>query len=156
MANMHQLLKAMIEKGASDLHITAGSRPFCRLHGKLVFFEDPPLTPDLAKAMVLGFLEEYQQEVYLEHQDLDLSWQHPQLGRFRGNALVQFRGPSIILRIIPNRVPTLAELGMPEDLANLTEWTQGLVLVTGPAGCGKSTTAAALINVINEARLELP
>ncbi|MBI1372428.1 MAG: PilT/PilU family type 4a pilus ATPase [Phycisphaera sp.] len=140
--------------GASDLHLTAGSRPFCRLHGELHFFDEPPITFEMAERMVMGFLDDEQREIFTEHRDLDLSWEHPHLSRFRANALMQFRGPSIILRIIPSVVPTLQQLGMPDSLEALTEWSQGLVLVTGPAGCGKSTTAAALVNCVNENRMD--
>jgi len=145
-------LYTAVQMGASDLHLTSGSRPFMRLHGELEFFDAPPITPEQGERMVLSFLSEPQREVFLEHRDLDLSWSHPMLSRCRANCLMQFRGPSIILRIIPSQIPTLADLGLPTDLENLTEWTQGLVLVTGPAGCGKSTTAAALVDCVNRNR----
>jgi twitching motility protein PilT len=97
-------------------------------------------------------MDDAQQQHFLHHHDLDFSFEHPELGRARVNALSQFRGLDIIFRLIPSSVPTLADLGLPQSLAVFTEYTQGLVLVTGPAGCGKSTTAAALVRLINESR----
>ncbi|MCE9590217.1 MAG: PilT/PilU family type 4a pilus ATPase [Planctomycetes bacterium] len=153
-AEAFALLKIAVEKGASDLHLASGSAPFMRLNGALTFMKDENdrLSPQRALRMVLGFMDDEQQQRYLRHHDLDFSYEHPELGRSRVNALEQFRGPDIIFRIIPRRVPTLKELGLPESLAKFTEWHQGLVLVTGPAGCGKSTTAAALINLVNQGR----
>ncbi|MBI1372429.1 MAG: PilT/PilU family type 4a pilus ATPase [Phycisphaera sp.] len=148
-----QFLQAAVEAGASDLHLTAGSRPFMRHNGELNFFDAPQLTPDRARRMVLGFMDDEQQQQFLRHRDLDFSFDGgDELGRCRVNALMQFRGPSIIFRIIPKTIPTLDDLGMPASLGRLTEWTQGLVLVTGPAGCGKSTTAAALVDLVNSNR----
>lgn len=147
-----EYLKLASSKGASDLHLSSGSPPFMRLNGALTFINDTPLSPERALRMVLGFMDDEQQQHYLRHHDLDFSYEHTEIGRCRVNALEQFRGPDIIFRVIPRKVPSLSELGLPESLAKFTEWHQGLVLVTGPAGCGKSTTAAALINLVNQGR----
>ncbi|MDX1682068.1 MAG: PilT/PilU family type 4a pilus ATPase [Phycisphaeraceae bacterium] len=147
-----KILRQSVKLGASDIHLSSGSPPFCRLHGTLTFFKLDELTADRAREMVLGFMDDRQQQQFLQHHDIDFSWEHEDLGRFRVNALEQFRGPSIIFRHVPFEVPTLDELGIPEELGKLTEWTQGLVLVTGPAGSGKTTTASALINLVNENR----
>ncbi|MCX5662849.1 MAG: type IV pilus twitching motility protein PilT [Planctomycetota bacterium] len=146
------MLRKGVALGASDVHLASGSPPFYRLHGQLVFTELPKLTPELARRYVLGFMDDAQQQRYLKHHDLDFSWEHPEMGRFRANALEQFRGPDVIFRCIAAKIPSLKELGLPETLARLTEWHQGLVLITGPAGSGKTTTAAAMVDLINSTR----
>lgn len=146
-----KLLAKAVQLGASDMHLTAGSSPFFRLNGQLAYTDLDKLTPEQTHRIVLGFMDEAQQQHFLHHHDLDFSFEH-ELGRFRVNALQHFRGPGIIFRIIPKKVPTLASLGLPDTLARFTEYHQGLVLVTGPAGCGKTTTAAALIDIVNEHR----
>ncbi len=148
---MAMLTKA-VELGASDLHLSSGTVPFMRLHGALKFFEREKLTPEEGQRMALGFMDHGQQQRFLKTHDLDFAYENEGLGRFRVNALEEFRGTDIIFRIIPNKVPRLEELGLPPVLERFTEWHQGLVLVTGSAGCGKSTTAAALINLVNEKR----
>jgi twitching motility protein PilT len=147
-----KFIKDAIKAGASDIHLSAGTPPFYRLHGNLVVSDMPPLTAEQAQRIVLGFMNDQQQQHFLRNHDLDFSFDDPSIGRFRANALEQFRGADIIFRYIPPRIPTLAELGLPESLARLTEYHQGLVLVTGSAGCGKSTTAAALIDLVNASR----
>lgn len=146
------LIRKAVEAGASDVHLTAGTPPFMRLNGRITYFDEPPLPADEAERMVVSFMNQRQRDHFEKHNDLDLSYEHEELGRFRVNALSHFRGPSIIFRIIPRQVPTLEGLGLPASLGGLTEWTQGLVLVTGPAGCGKSTTAAALVDLVNSTR----
>jgi len=147
-----QVLHHAVDLHASDVHFSTGVAPFMRLNGALRMFDMPPLSPSQAERIVLGFMDDAQQQHFLRNHDLDFSFEHPELGRARVNALQQFRGFDIIFRLIPSRVPSLEELGLPDSLARFTEYTQGLVLVTGPAGCGKSTTAAALIRLINESR----
>lgn len=147
-----KLLKKGVKLGCSDIHLSSGAPPFFRLNGSLAYTELPPLTPQQAQVMAMGFMDERQQQQFLHTHDIDFSLDFPDIGRFRVNALQQFRGPSIIFRYIPKQVPTLEKLGLPQSLANFTEYHQGLVLVTGPAGCGKTTTAAALIDLINASR----
>lgn len=147
-----EILAKAVELHASDVHFSTGVKPFMRLNGALKMFDLPPLTPQQADNIVLGFMDDAQQQRFLRNHDLDFSFEHEDLGRARVNALQQFRGADIIFRLIPSEVPTLKSLGLPSSLAIFTEYTQGLVLVTGPAGCGKSTTAAALVRLINESR----
>jgi twitching motility protein PilT len=147
-----KLLKKGVQLGCSDIHLSSGAPPFFRLNGSLAYTEMPPLTPKQTLVMAMGFMDEKQQQQFLHTHDIDFSLDFEGIGRFRVNALQQFRGPSIIFRYIPKHVPTLEELGLPKNLANFTEYHQGLVLVTGPAGCGKTTTAAALIDLINASR----
>jgi twitching motility protein PilT len=147
-----KFIKDAIKAGASDMHFSSGSPPFYRLHGRLVMSTLPSITAEQGQKIVLGFMDDKQQQHFLRHHDLDFSFDDPNIGRFRANALEQFRGTDIIFRYIPPRIPTLAELGLPDSIAKLTEYHQGLVLVTGSAGCGKSTTAAALIDLVNSSR----
>lgn len=147
-----EVLTKAVELHASDVHFSTGVKPFMRLNGSLKMFDLPPITSEQADKIVLGFMDDAQQQRFLRNHDLDFSFEHAELGRARVNALQQFRGADIIFRLIPSEVPTLASLGLPDTLAVFTEYTQGLVLVTGPAGCGKSTTAAALVRLINESR----
>jgi len=147
-----KLLKRGVKLNCSDIHMASGSSPFFRINGSLAYTELPALTPDRALVMAMGFMDESQQQQFMLTHDIDFSLDLEGIGRFRVNALQQFRGPSIIFRYIPRHVPTLEELGLPQKLANFTEYHQGLVLVTGPAGCGKTTTAAALIDLVNTSR----
>ena len=147
-----QIMKEAIKLKASDVHFACGSPPFMRVNGALTFTKHPPLTPDHALKIVLGFMNDQQQQHWLKNKDLDFSFDSKELGRSRVNALEQFRGPDIIFRLIPRGVPTLEELGLPLSIAKFTEWHQGLVLITGPAGSGKTTTAAALVDMINTTR----
>ena len=147
-----KVLKQAVKLGASDIHFVGGCAPFCRLHGKLSFFKLEKLGAERARHIALGFMDDDQQQRFLRHGDLDFSYDAPELGRFRVNALEHFRGASIIFRHIPKEIPTLDSLGLPEEVGKLTEWSQGLVLVTGPAGSGKTTTAAAMIGIVNESR----
>ncbi|MBL4702099.1 MAG: type IV pilus twitching motility protein PilT [Phycisphaeraceae bacterium] len=147
-----KLLKKGVKLNCSDIHMASGSPPFFRINGSLAYTELPALTPDRALVMVMGFMNESQQQQFLRTNDIDFSLDFEGTGRFRVNALQHFRGPSIIFRYIPRHIPTLEELGLPQTLARFTEYHQGLVLITGPAGCGKTTTAAALIDLINVSR----
>jgi twitching motility protein PilT len=148
----YRLLREGIEMGASDVHFAAGSPPFYRVNGALQMTKLPPLTPEQSLRYALGFMDDAQQQQFLKTKDIDFSYDDKNLGRFRVNALEQFRGNDIIFRCIPRQAPTLEQLGMPSSLARFTEYHMGLLLVTGPAGCGKSTTAAALVNLINSTR----
>ena len=146
------ILRKAAEIKASDCHLAAGSPPFFRLHGTLVFLEMPKLTPERSRRIALGFMDDAQQQHFLKYHDLDFSYEMEGVGRMRANCLDQFRGTDSIFRLIPTSVPSLEELGLPLSLGRFTEWAQGLVLVTGPAGSGKTTTAAALVNLVNQAR----
>ncbi len=146
------ILRKAAEIKASDCHLAAGSAPFFRLHGTLVFLDMPKLTPERSRRIALGFMDDAQQQHFLKYHDLDFSYEMEGVGRMRANCLDQFRGTDSIFRLIPTSVPSLEELGLPLSLGRFTEWAQGLVLVTGPAGSGKTTTAAALVNLVNQAR----
>jgi twitching motility protein PilT len=154
MANMHQLLKAMIEKGASDLHITTGTSPQLRIDGKLHPLRMPPLSPPETKQLCYSVLTDAQKHRFEENNELDLSFSVQKLSRFRGNVFIQRGNVSGAFRAIPYTIPNVDDLGLPKIVSVLGEKPRGLILVTGPTGSGKSTTLAAIINKINQERNE--
>ncbi|MCZ6464738.1 MAG: type IV pilus twitching motility protein PilT [Proteobacteria bacterium] len=154
MANMHQLLKAMIEKGASDLHLTTGSPPQLRIDGKLHPLKMPPLSPQETKQLCYSVLTDAQKHRYEETNELDLSFSVQKLSRFRGNIFVQRGNTAGAFRAIPFKIMTFDELNLPPVVLDLTKKPRGLVLVTGPTGSGKSTTLASMIDRINTERNE--
>jgi twitching motility protein PilT len=154
MANMHQLLKAMIEKGASDLHLTTGSPPQLRIDGKLHALKMPPLSPQDTKQLCYSVLTDAQKHRFEEDNELDLSFSVQRLSRFRGNLFVQRGNVSGAFRAIPFKILTFEQLNLPPIVADLTKKPSGLILVTGSTGSGKSTTLASVINKINEERHE--
>jgi twitching motility protein PilT len=149
-----QLLKWTKDIGASDLHLSCGARPFVRLHGKIIFLDLPVLEPEENARQILDAFPEIEQSRFRERNDLDTCLHIEGLGRFRSNVLKQRRGVSAVFRVIKDRVPTLEELNLPKTLEKFTTYHQGIVLVTGPAGSGKSSTLAALIEIINRERKE--
>lgn len=152
--NLHQLLKAMIEKGSSDLHITTGSPPQLRIDGKLEPLKLPALTPPETKQICYSILTDSQKHRFEESNELDLSFGVKGLSRFRANVFMQRGAVAGAFRSIPFKIMTFAELGLPPIVEELAEKPRGLVLVTGPTGSGKSTTLASIINRINEERSE--
>jgi twitching motility protein PilT len=147
--NLHQLLRAMIEKGASDLHIATGSPPLLRVDGAVVPLKLPPLGPLETKALCYSVLTEDQRRTFETTKELDLSFGVKGLSRYRANLFMQRGAVSAAFRAIPFKILTFDELGLPPAAAELTNRPRGLVLVTGPTGSGKSTTLAALIDKIN-------
>ncbi len=154
MANMHQLLKAMIEKGASDLHITTGTPPQLRIDGKLHPLKMPPLSPQETKQLCYSVLTDAQKHRFEETNELDLSFSVQKLSRFRGNVFVQRGNVSGAFRAIPFKIMTFEELDLPPIVEVLSKKPRGLILVTGPTGSGKSTTLASIIDRINMERNE--
>jgi twitching motility protein PilT len=153
-ANLHQLLKAMVEKGASDLHITTGSPPQLRIDGKLVPLKTPPLNPVDTKQLCYSILTDAQKHRFEEESELDLSFGVKGLSRFRANVFMQRGAVAGAFRTIPFKILTFAELGLPPIVAELARKPRGLILVTGPTGSGKSTTLASIIDKINTDRHE--
>lgn len=144
------LLRATVEAGASDLHLTAGRPPSARRDGVLLAFEGcDELTPASVERMVTSILDDEQREVMHEHRQVDFSFGLADIGRFRANAFRQRGSFALALRVIPHRVRTLEELGAPRACVDLLNKPYGLVLVVGPTGSGKSTTLAAMIDRIN-------
>jgi len=152
MANLHQLLKAMIDKGASDLHLTTGSPPQLRIDGQLVPLRVPPMTPVDTKQLCYSILTDAQKVRFEEDLELDLSFGVKNLARFRSNIFMQRGAVAGAFRVIPFKILSFAELGLPPVVAELCRRPRGLVLVTGPTGSGKSTTLASMIDKINSER----
>ena len=154
MANLHQLLKAMVEKGASDLHITTGSPPQLRIDGQLVPLKTTPLTPVETKQICYSILTDSQKHKFEEDNELDLSFGVKQLSRFRANIFMQRGAVAGAFRAIPFKILSFQELGLPPVVSDLAKKPRGLILVTGPTGSGKSTTLASIIDRINQERHE--
>jgi len=152
MARIDEILKQMMEREASDLHITSGSAPYLRVHGEMVKLNYKDLTPEVCQALLFEILSTRQRELFLETWDLDCSYSLKGVGRFRVNVFRQRHGIGAVLRRIPEAIKTIQELGLPPNITNLLDVSEGLILVTGPTGSGKSTTLASLIDTINNGR----
>jgi twitching motility protein PilT len=147
--NLHQLLRAMIEKGASDMHITTGSPPLLRIDGSIVPLKLPPLSPVETKQLCYSVLTEEQKIQFEKNKELDLSFGVKNLSRFRANIFMQRGAVSGAFRSIPFKILSFEELGLPPAVAALAQKPRGLILVTGPTGSGKSTTLASIVDKIN-------
>ena len=148
--NMYNLLMAARELGASDLHITVGIKPKCRIRGALCemsAFEK--IMPEKSKELVESMMKESQKMVMEERGELDFAYAINEVGRFRVNAFKQRGSYAAVLRLINTTIPSAESLGIPHHVVELTKKKRGLVLVTGPTGSGKSTTLASLIDIIN-------
>jgi twitching motility protein PilT len=152
MATLPELLKTTVEKSASDLHIATDTPPQVRVHGELERLDMPALTPAETKQLVYSVLTDSQKKRFEESNELDFSFGIKGLARFRCNVFVQRGAVGAVYRLIPEKVPVFADLGLPAVLATLADRPRGLVLVTGPTGSGKSTTLAAMLNKINAER----
>ncbi|MNC10637.1 Twitching mobility protein [compost metagenome] len=142
------------QRSASDIHITVNAPVAFRIHGELQAADDYILKPEDTLTMTREILTEEQYEVFLRQGDLDLSYEIPGVSRFRINLYRQKGYAGLTIRLIPSRIPSVEELGLPGVAVELARKPQGLVLVTGPTGSGKSTTLAALIDYINAFRQE--
>jgi twitching motility protein PilT len=154
MATLYDLLKMMIEKNASDLHITTGSPPRLRVDGKLVSVDNPPLNPSDTKALCYSILTDAQKHKFEESNELDLSFGVKGLSRFRANIFMQRGAVAGAFRTIPFEIRGFRELGLPEIVNEMVKKPRGLILVTGPTGSGKSTTLAAMVDRINSERYD--
>jgi len=150
MARIDAFLKLAKEQRASDLHFIAGSPPLIRFNGDLFPINFRTLTAYDGESFITEILTEEQIETFTEKLELDFSYHLDEVAHFRVNVFRQREGISAVFRIIPDKVQTVAELGLPESLKKFTKISKGMVLVTGPTGSGKSTTLAAIINEINE------
>ncbi|HEU0049022.1 MAG TPA: type IV pilus twitching motility protein PilT [Nitrososphaera sp.] len=149
MKRIDEILTLMTEREASDLHIASGSAPYLRIHGEMVKLNYKDITPEVCQALIFEILSKTQRESFLDNWDLDFSYSLKGVGRFRVNVFRQRKGVAAVFRLIPEQIQTIQELGLPETIENLINVSEGLVLVTGPTGSGKSTTLASLIHTIN-------
>ena len=149
-----ELLVMTREREASDLHMTVGNPPTLRIHGKLVRLDYPPLTAASLHEMLYDVLTDEHKARFEDTHDLDLSLELQNVGRFRVNVFVQRLGEAAVFRLIPTDIKGLDKLGMPPVLRSLATKDRGLVLVTGPTGSGKSTTLAAMIDLMNTERTD--
>ena len=150
---MEKIIKAAVERGASDLHIKAGDVFRARINGRLVPLTKQRLTPDQTRAIAHKLIPSEQDRAHLERmRDFDCSWGMPGVGRFRVNVLRQRSSFMIVMRVIPFAVPSIASLGLPEVLNSLADSDRGLLLVTGVSGSGKTSTVAAIIEHINRTK----
>jgi twitching motility protein PilT len=150
--NLHQLLRAVVEKGASDLHITTGTPPQLRIDGALLPLKTPALTPIDTKQLCYSVLTEEQKVKFERSNEIDLSFGVKGLARFRANLFVQRGAVAGVFRQIPFKILSFEELGLPPVIAQLASLPSGLVIVTGPTGSGKTTTLASIIDKINGER----
>jgi twitching motility protein PilT len=147
--NLHQLLRAMIDKGASDMHVTTGSPPLLRVDGAIVPLKLPPLSSVETKQLCYSVLTEEQKIQFEKEKELDLSFGVKSLSRFRANIFLQRGAVSGAFRSIPFKILSFDELGLPPVVTELAAKPRGLILVTGPTGSGKSTTLASIIDKVN-------
>jgi twitching motility protein PilT len=147
--NLPQLLKAMVEKGASDMHITAGAPPLLRIDGEVIPLKLPPLSPVDTKELCYSIMTEEQKIHFEKESELDLAFGVKNLSRFRANIFLQRGFVAGAIRTIPYKILSFEELGLPQVITDISNKPSGLVLVTGPTGSGKSTTLASIIDKIN-------
>ena len=147
---MEKIIKAAVDRGASDLHIKAGDVFRARIDGRLIALTKQALSPDQTKAIALRLIANEEDRARLDKiNDYDCSWGAPGIGRFRVNILRQRSSFMIVMRVIPFEVPTFEKLNLPRVLARIAETERGMVLVTGVTGSGKSSTMASLVNFVN-------
>ncbi|MCG2691939.1 PilT/PilU family type 4a pilus ATPase, partial [Microgenomates group bacterium] len=154
MLNIKELLTITIEKKASDLHLIVGRPAYLRIDGKLMAVNEEAITAAAVKDLIFPLLNPEQKDKFLVNKELDLSVAFGTLGRFRLNVYFQQGSMAAALRLISDKIRSIEELNLPKVCLEVAELKQGLVLVTGPTGHGKSTTLAAIINQINQNRAE--
>jgi twitching motility protein PilT len=147
------LFSQAVSKKASDLHLITGIPPVLRIDGVLTEIKKiKPLSSEEIKQMIFSILDEEQKKIFLERKDFDFSFTSDDETRYRINIHFEKGNMGLVARVINDKIPTLEETDMPEIVTNLLNIKQGLILVTGPTGCGKSTSLAAMINYINNSR----
>ncbi len=151
--NIYQLLDLTVQRNASDLHLAVGVAPLVRINGELRAIPGtPPLSPTDLDALIFPLISPYQKKILEEYWELDFGLEYQNKARFRVNIYKQKGHWAASLRLIPYQIKPLDETGLPPILARVTDMRQGLILVTGPTGHGKSTSLAAFINQINITR----
>ena len=149
MAELDKVFKAGAGLKASDIHIAPGEPFMMRRFGRLMKTKSPPLSPEMCRKFIFELLDEKQREVLEKDLQLDFSYELGEFGRFRGSAMLHQRGLSATFRIIPPEIPNLESLGLPDQVLKVLDNHQGLILVTGATGQGKTTTLAAMVDYIN-------
>src|SRR4249919_1238757 len=152
MATLPELLQTLVENNGSDLHITTDTPPQIRVHGHMKRLDLPPLGPADTKSLAYSVLTDQQKKRFEEALELDFSFGIRGLARFRCNVFNQRGAVAAVYRLIPEKIRSFQDLGLPAVLGTLSERPRGLVLVTGPTGSGKSTTLAAMLDKINSER----
>ncbi len=147
--DIHRLLQTVVEKGATDLHLTVGSAPALRIDGKLYRLKSAALEPNQTQEFAYSLMTERQKHSFETENEIDMSFKWREKSRFRANFFRQQGYVAVALRQIPQETPSLSELGLPAAIQDFINKPNGLVLVTGPTGSGKSTTLAAVIDEIN-------
>ena len=150
--DLYSLLEKMMARGASDLHLVVGISPVLRIDGDIEMLGEEPLTPEKAKSIIYSVISAEKIAEFEKNHELDFSFGVDDVGRFRTNVHIQRGSIAAAIRRLPDRVPSLSGLNLPPILAELALKKKGFILVTGPAGCGKSTTQAAMVGIINEHR----
>ncbi|MFA4992271.1 MAG: type IV pilus twitching motility protein PilT [Candidatus Omnitrophota bacterium] len=150
--DIKDLLKIAVEKSASDLHLTSDSAPIVRIDGRLIPLNFPKLDKEICKRLVYSILDDKQKAIFERDLELDLSLEVPGLNRFRVNVHMQRGTVEAAFRLVSLRIKSIEELGLPAVVSDLARKNQGLVLLTGPTGVGKTTTLAAIVDLINSER----
>ena len=145
-----ELLTFATKEGASDVHLSSGEPPMLRIHGDIKRLEHSALSRDEVHNMAFDTMNDAQRRMFQEKLDIDFSFELAKVARFRVNVFLTRRGEAAVFRVIPSDIVTLDQLGMPPILKDMCRRERGLVLVTGPTGCGKSTTLAAMVHHIND------
>ena len=151
-AEVDRLLRLLSDSGASDLHLRTGEPPIMRRDGDLVRLEEPPVAAAAVQGMLASIMPVKDYTEFSENGDADFAYEIPGVARFRGNAALDHKGPMAVFRVIPSTILTADELGLSREVQALCSLNKGLVLVTGPTGSGKSTTLAALVDLVNRTR----
>lgn len=149
MRDLLTLLNSAMDRNASDLHVSVGVPPCCRIDGDLVRMDDVPVSVEEVHEMAYSLMNDRQKEHFEKHGEVDFAYSVPRSGRFRVNAFRQRGTTAVVARVLNSKIPDPEGLGLPESVVEMTKKKRGLVLVTGTTGSGKSTTLASLINVIN-------
>ena len=150
--NLNQLLKYAVEKEASDLHISVGYPPMVRINGELKKIDLPILKKSVVAKMIYDIFDTDQKHHFDQYYEIDFAYQIKEIGRFRSNIYTTINGIAAAFRVIPSKIRTLKEIGAPEGVFSLARYEKGLILVTGPTGSGKSTTLAAMLDLVNTER----
>jgi twitching motility protein PilT len=151
-AQIDRLLRTLVERGGSDLHLRVGEPPVIRASGELERLEEPALHPPELEAMLLAIMPERNRAEFAERNDTDYAYEIEGCARFRANALRDRKGPAAVFRVIPAKVVSVEDMGLSEEVQRLSFLTKGLVLVTGPTGSGKSTTLCSMVDLVNRSR----